>query len=163
MRGLYSVSFATTTFTTANGDYDFFELDPAADEPIELVAIFIGNKTEVGDSQEEEVAWSIRRFSGATFTSGNGTSTTPRPTVPGDEAASFVAETVGSTVATTTGTEVVLHYDTFNIRTGLQVIFPPEMRHVCDGAANSAMVVRLDTALADDADFRGTAYVRQVT
>ena len=61
MRGVYTVSFATTTITNANGDVDLFELDAAADEPIELVAIFIGNKSEVGDAQEEELAWSIRR------------------------------------------------------------------------------------------------------
>lgn len=162
MRGTYTVSFTTTTFTNANGDYDFFEIDPAANEPIEIVAIFIGNKTEVGDTQEEEVAWSIRRFSGATFTSGNGSATTPVALVPGDEAASFAAETVASTVATSTGTTVVLHYDTFNIRAGLQLIFPPDMRPKCDGATDSALVVRLDTALADDADLRGTLYVRQL-
>jgi hypothetical protein len=162
VRGVYTVSFATTTITNANGDVDLFELDAAADEPVELVAIFIGNKSEVGDAQEEELAWSIRRFSGGTFTSSNGTSATPRATTPGDEAASFTAETVGTTVASTSGTEITVHQDTFNVRTGLQLIIPPEMRIQLDGAAQSAMVIRLDTAVADDTDLRGTIYVKQL-
>lgn len=161
-RGVYTVSFDQQSFTAANGDYDFFEIDPAAEKPVEIMAIFIGNKSEVGDAQEEMVAWSIVRFSGGTFTSGNGTATTPRLTDPSDGAASFAAEVVGSTIATTTGTAVTLHADTFNIRTGLQLIFPPDMRPKCDGTAQSAIVVRLLTALADDATLSGTMYVREL-
>lgn len=162
MKGVYTVSFGETTIAAASGDYDLFELDPAADEPIEIVGIYLGNKSEVKDAEEEMVNYSIEYFSGGTFTSSNGTAATPRPTDPMDEAASFAAETVGATVATTTGTRVTRHIDTFNIRTGLQAIFPPDMRQKCDGAANSAMTVRLNTALADDATFVGTCYVRQL-
>lgn len=162
MRGVYTVAFAEQTIAAASGDYDLFELDPAADKPIEIVGLFLGNKSEVKDAEEEMVSWSIEYFSGGTFTSSNGTSTTPRPTDPSDGAASFAAETVGATVASTTGTQVSRHIDTFNIRTGLQLIFPPDMRHKCDGAANSALTVRLRTALADDATLSGTLYVREL-
>lgn len=162
MRGIYTVAFDQQSFTNANGDYDFFELRAATDKPIEIVAIFIGNKSEVGDAQDEMVAWSIERFSGGTFTSGNGTSATPRALDPSDGAAAFTAETVGSTPATTTGTKVTLHADTFNIRAGLQIIFPPDMRHKVDGGAQSALCIRLLTALADDATLSGTCYVREL-
>lgn len=162
MRGVYTVVFDQQTIAAASGDYDFFELRAATDKPIEIVAIFIGNKSEVGDAQEEMVAWSIERFSGGTFSSGNGTSATPRATDPSDGAAAFTAETVGATIATTTGTKVQLHADTFNIRTGLQIIFPPDMRHKVDGGAQSAMCIRLLTALADDATISGTVYVREL-
>lgn len=160
-RGLYTVRFAATSFTTANGDYDFFELNPAADEPIEIVALFIANTTKVGDANEDMVEWSIRRFEGATLTSGNGSSTTPEPVSHGDEAASFTAETVGSTVATTTGTARILHSDAFNLRVGLQLIFPPDMRPDCNGSTDSVLIVRMDSALTADTSFMGTAYVRQ--
>jgi hypothetical protein len=155
-RGVYTVSFDQQPLTTALGDYDFFELDAAAEKPVELVAIFIGNKSEVGDAQEEMVAWSIVR--GHT-TTGNGTVTTPRLTDSSDPAASFTAKTVSSTPATA-GTAVTLHADTFNIRTGLQIIFPQEMRPKTQGA--DLLCVRLLTALADDAVLSGTAYVREL-
>lgn len=162
MRGVYTVSFFEQTIAAATGDYDLFEIDPAADKPIELVALFIGNKSEVGDNQEEMVSWSVTAFTGGTFTSGNGTATTPVKTDSSDGAASFAAEVVGGTVATSTGSSFQMHQDTFNIRAGLQMIWPPDMRLKCDGAANSAIVVRLRTALADDATVSGTLYVREL-
>lgn len=161
-RGLYKVSFFETTIAAASGDYDLFEIDPAADKPVELVACYIGNKSEVGDAMEEMVSYSVTYFFGGTFTSSNGTAATEEPTSPNDAAASFVSETVGSSVATTTGTTRQLHEDTFNIRTGLQQILPPDMRFLCDGAANSAIVIRLRTALADDATVSGTLYVKEL-
>ena len=163
MRGVYTARFAKTTFTAANGDYDFFELNPAADEPIELLGVFIGNKTEVKDAEEEMVRYQILRFEGATLTSGNGASITPEPLTMGDEAASFAAEGPGSTIATTTGTSRVLHEDEFNIRTGLQLILPPEFRETCLGSTDSVLIVRMVDALADDADLSGTCYVRQLS
>jgi hypothetical protein len=162
MRGVYTVSFFEQTIAAASGDYDLFECDPAADKPIEVVAIYLGNKSEVGDAQEEMVSWSISYMSGGTFTSSNGTATTPAKTDPNDGAASGTFETVGATIATTSGTLTHLHQDTFNIRTGLQAIFPPDMRQKCDGAANSALLIRLRTALADDATLSGTLYIREL-
>ena len=156
MRGVYTVAFDQSAFTNALGDYDFFELDPAADKPIEIMAIFIGNKTETGDAQEEMVAWSVVR---GNTTTGNGTSTTPRALDPSDGAASFAAETVASTPASA-GTALTLHADTFNIRTGLQLIFPPDMRPKSAGA--DLLCVRLLTALIDDATLSGTCYVREL-
>lgn len=162
MRGVYTVSFFEQTIAATSGDYDLFEIDPAADKPVEIVAIYIGNKSEIGDAQEEMVSWSITYMAGGTFSSGNGTSTTPQKLDPADGAASGAYETVGATVATTTGTTYQIHQDTFNIRVGLQIIFPELMRPKCDGAANSAMLVRLRTALADDAVISGTLYVREL-
>jgi hypothetical protein len=162
MRGVYTVSFFENSITNANGDYTIFEIDPAADKPVEIVAIFIGNKSEIGDAQEEMVSWSIDYYSGGTFTSSNGTATTPVKLDPSDGAASGTYEVVGATIASSTGTTVRVHQDTFNIRTGLQIIFPPDMRPKCDGAAQSAMTVTLRTALVDDATISGTMYVREL-
>jgi hypothetical protein len=161
-RGLYTVSFFEQTIATASGDYDLFEIDPADNKPIELVACWIGNKSEVGDAQEEMVSYSVTAFTGGTFTSGGGTAATEEPTSPGDGAASFASEVIASAVATTTGTTRQLHQDTFNIRTGLQQILPPDMRFICQGTANDAIVIRLRTALADDATLSGTLYVREL-
>ena len=155
-RGVYVVSFFETTITTALGDHDFFELDPAADKPIELLALFLGNKSEIAEAQEEMVSWTVIR---GNTTTGNGTAATPRPLDPSDGPASFAAETVSTTPASA-GTEIPLHQDTFNIRTGLQIIWPPDMRPKSAGA--DLLCVRLETALADDAVFSGSLYVREL-
>lgn len=156
-RGTYTVVFDQQTIAAASGDYDLFELVPADDRPIELVALILGQKSEVGDAQDEMLAYS---FITDLTTSGNGTATTPKPLDSRDGAAGFTAETVGSTVATT-GTAVVLHADTFNVRAGLQWVIPEIMRPKVD-QGDTALYVRLTTAVADDLTLSGTAYIREL-
>jgi hypothetical protein len=132
-RGVYTVTFlasAPTTIAAASGDYDFFELDAAAEKPIEIVAIDLSNKSEVGDAQEEMVEYSIVR---GNTTTGNGTATTARPLDASDGAASFTAKVISTTPASA-GTAVTLQAGTFNIRAGLQYIFPELMRPKTQGA-----------------------------
>lgn len=157
MRGVYTVSFDQQAIAAASGDYDFFEIIPAANKPLEIVAISIGNKSEVGDAQDEMVAYSIVR---GNTTTGNGTSATPGLTDSDDPAASFTAKTVSSTPAVTAG--VMLLADTFNIRAGLNLVFPELMRFRAS-AADTRMCVRMPGAgLADDAVFSGTLWVREI-
>jgi hypothetical protein len=156
-RGVYTVAFDQVSFTAANGDHDFFELDAATEKPIEIVAIEIANKSEVGDAQEEMVAYAIVR--GNTTTGTGGTVTTPRPLDPSDGAASFTADTA-NTVPASAGTALTLVASTFNIRAGLQVIYPEVMRPKTAGA--DLLCVRLLTALADDATLSGTVWVREL-
>lgn len=157
MRGVYTVSFDQQTIAAASGDYDLFEIVPAANKPVEVVALSLGNKSEIGDAQDEMLAYSIVR---GNTTSSNGTSATPQPTDPSDGAASFTAETVGSTPATA-GTSVTLLADTFNVRAGLMLVLPPEMRPKVS-QANTGLYVRLTTAVADDLTLSGTLWVREL-
>lgn len=156
-RGVYTVPFDQQSFTAANGDYDFVELTPADDRPIEIVAIWITCKSELGDAQEEMVAWSVVTDN---TSSGNGTSATPRPLDSRDGAAGFTAETVGSTPASS-GTAVTVIADCFNIRVGLHEVFPENMRPKID-QGDTMLCIRLLTALADDATFSGTVWVREL-
>jgi hypothetical protein len=155
-RGVYTVVFQAQTIASASGDYDFFELDPAAEKPVEIVAIDLSNKSEVGDAAEEMVEWAIVR---GNTTTGNGTSTTPRALDPSDGAASFAAEVVSSTPASA-GTALTLYAGTFNIRAGVEKVFPEMMRPKSAGA--DLLCVRLITALADDATMSGTLWVREL-
>lgn len=155
-RGVYTVSFDQQTIAAASGDYDFFELAAATDKPIEIVALKLANKSEVGDAQEEMVAYAIVR---GNTTSGDGTATTPRPLDPNAGAASFSAETVGATPASA-GSPITLVADTFNIRAGLTEVFPEVMRPKTAGTA--LLCVRLLTALVDDAVMSGTVWVREL-
>ena len=156
-RSTYTVSFDQQTIAAASGDHDFFEVTPADDRPIEIVAIHLGNKSEVGDAQEEFVAWSIVR---GNATTGNGTSATGRPLDERDATAGFTAETVSTTPATG-GTPITLFAGTFNIRAGLDYVWPETMRPRCD-QSTTMICVRLLTAFADDAVFSGTLWVREL-
>jgi len=156
-RGTYTVVFDQQTIAAASGDYDLWELVPADDRPIELVALLIGNKSEVGDAQDEMLALSIVSDN---TTGSNGTATTPRPLDPRDGAAGFTAETVGSTIATG-GTVITLLCDTFNVRSGYPLTLPEIMRPKVD-QADTAMYVRLTAAVADDLTLSGTAWVREL-
>jgi hypothetical protein len=156
-RGVYTVSFDQQTVANASGDVDLFELIAADDRPIEIVGLFLGNKSEVADAQDEMLAISII----SDYTSGvTGTATTPRPMDSRDAAAGFVCEVLATTVATT-GTPITLHVDTFNVRAGYQVWWPECARPKID-QADTALYVRLTTAVADDLTLSGTLYVREL-
>lgn len=155
-RGVYTVVFQAQTIAAASGDYDLFELDAAAGKPVEIVALKLGNKSEVSDAQEEMLEYAIVR---GNTTTGNGTATTPRPLDPSDGAASFTAKTVSSTPASV-GTPLTLVADTFNIRAGLPEIYPEIMRPKT--AEADLLCVRLITAVADDVTLSGTLWVREL-
>lgn len=154
---LYTVTFDNVSYTNANGDHDYFEIVPATNKPIVIEAIFVYTTTEVGDAQEEQVRWSVVR--GHTTSGSGGSAPTPTPFVSTDSAAGFTAETSNSTIASTAGTTV--HVGAFNIRVGLEFIPPPEHRIPCS-AADSRIVVRQLSTLADDASMSGTVYVREL-
>lgn len=156
-RGTYTVVFSGATIASASGDYDFFELTAAAATPIEIVALSLSNKSEIAAGQEEQVDLRIIR---GNATTGNGTATTPRPLDPADPAASFTAETVGSTPASA-GTPLELFSENFNIFAGDIWLFPEALRIKTTNAAG-LLCVRLSTALNDDAVMSGTLWVREL-
>lgn len=157
-RGMYTVTFTAQSFTTANGDYDFVELTPADDRPIELCGWDISVKSEVGDTQEEFLDVTIVTDNATT---GNGTSTTPRPLDPRDGAAGFTAEVVSSTPAST-GTEILVYATNVPVRGGTGLVLIPEQFRPKVDQADVMMCVRLETALADDATLSGTFFVREL-
>lgn len=163
-RGVYTVEFNNKAATAAMADFDFFEVDPAADKKVEIVGLFIGQETAEGDTNEDFVRLAILRFTGGTFTSGGEAAATEQPTDNADAAFSGAAESFNANggVATSTGTTQRLHSDVFNIRSGYQVWWPPEARLSCSGAANEAIVVRCESTLDATVNFSGTLYLREV-
>ena len=161
---IYTVEFSAQDQATADGNMDMFELRPSSSAgiQIQLVGLWIANTSEVGDAQEEMIHYSILKMTGGTLTSGTGgTTPTPQPIDHTDPASAFAADCVNDAVATTTGTTANLHQDGFNVRTGLQLIFPPDMRLILPGVANAALIVRFNTTPADTITWQGTAYVRE--
>ena len=155
MSRVYTVTFNATAVTTA---VDLFELTPADDKPIRLLALYLGQTTELGDAQEEQLE--IRIIRGFTASGSGGSAPTPSPITPADTAAGFAAETLNTTLANT-GTTNTLFVDTWNVRAGYQLIFTPEMQM---GAtqANTTIVVRLQSAPADSITITGTLFVQEL-
>jgi hypothetical protein len=144
--------------------FDAFEFTPADDKPICIHGIFIGQSTEIGDAQEEQITVEIQRggtgmTSGSTGT-GSVAAQAPVAIDPVDTTAGATYDAGNETVATFTG-GVTLWRDTFNVRSGYQMIFPPEMRPECS-QANGGIVVRLTTTPADSITWVGTCVIEEM-
>lgn len=159
MPRIYTVSFAGTV-TSAGGDTDLFELTPGDDAPIRIRGIKLGQSSDVGDAASEGVRISIIRLP-ATVTSGNGTSTTPRPLDTKSPAAGFTAETNGTTVATTSGTAITLEEFAWLIQASPYETWWPDADFAPTARQTEALVVRLQTTLADDISAACTVYVEE--
>lgn len=159
MPRMYSCEFDNAAITAAGGDWDHFELTPADDKPIEICGLYLAVVSEIGEAQEEWIRLRVIRghtSSGSTPIS----SPTPAPLNPTDTAAGFTVECNNSTIASG-GTAVNLHSDAFNVRAGFQWGPVPEgFGWVCS-QANTTIVVRQMSTVADDLNMSGTVYIRE--
>jgi len=164
MTHLYTVEFSAQDQTAADGNMDMFELRPSSSAGLQIAirALSIHCTSEVGDAQEEGIAYQILKMTGGTLTSGTGgTTPTPQPVDHTDPAASFAADAVNDAVATTSGTTATLISDGFNIRIGLSEIYLPEAGLILPGVANAALLVRFNTTVADTVTWQGTVWVQE--
>lgn len=155
----YYVTWENGSFTNANGDYDFVELTPADDGPIQVIGIDI-EIFETGDSQEEFLR--CQWFSD-NATTGNGSATTPRPVDPRITSSQvFTAETVASTPAST-GTAIGLNIVNLASRGGTNgPVWYPEGTGPIVTQLDTMLCLRLLAAVADDVVASGTVYVRMI-
>ena len=155
MARLYTVIFSAVSVSAAQ---DLFEITPGDDKPVRLHGISVGQTSDAGDAQDEQIQWSVIR--GHTTSGSGGSAPTPAPLqTSADTAAGFTAE-VNNTTTATAGTGVILHTSAFNVRAGLEYWWPPECR---PGAsqANTTIVVRI-TAPTDALTMSGTLYVEEL-
>lgn len=155
MRNVYAVRFTAVKISAA---VDLFELTPADDIPIELVGLFIGQSSDVGDAASEILPFNVIR--GHTTSGSGGSAATIRALNGRSPTAGFAAET-NNTTAAKEGTEEVLHSHTMNIMVGYEVWWPEGAAPRCD-QGQTRMVVRLAAAPADEITVSGTALVREV-
>ena len=154
MGRMYTVAFSAVTVSAAE---DLFEITPADDKPVKLRGLFIGQSSDAGDAQDEMLQVSIIR--GHTTSGSGGSAATARQLSSIDTAAGFAAE-VNNTTTASAGTTHTLHTDTFNVRVGYQLWFPPECCPMAS-QAHTTIVVRI-TAPADALTMSGTLYVEEV-
>lgn len=161
MGRIYLVPFSSGTVTNSGGNADLWELTPADDKPITLRGFILGQTSEVQDAAEEAVNISVIHL-GATVTSGDGTSVTPVPVDTGvNVAAGFSAEKNGASVATTSGTATTLYEYCWNMRNSPYEVWYPAKEFAPVARQAAALVIRLNTTVADDITFAGTAIVEE--
>lgn len=159
MSRIYSVPW-TATITNAGGNADLWEFLPADDKPIKLRGFCLGQTSETGDSAEEGLSISIVKLT-ATVTSSDGTSVTPVPMDTADSAAGFSAEYNGATVATTSGSTVIMEYLSWNIRNSPYERWYPDPAYAPKVKQGEGLFIRLNSTVADDVVFAGCAWVEE--
>lgn len=160
MGRIYSVTFQGTV-TNAGGDQDLLELLPADDKPVKLRGFSLGQISEVGDAAEEGLRISVVRMT-ATVTSGSGGSTpTPTPMDSADSAAGFAVEVNNTTVATTSGSTLLVVELGWNIRSSPWDYWFPDVQFCPKAKQGEGLLVRLQTTVADDLTGEFTFWVEE--
>jgi len=144
MGRVYTSSINIGTAVTA--PIDVFELRAGLGRPLLLHEFELGQLTEVGEAQEEQLELALKRVTG-TPTSGSGGGTgTFNVITPNDVVATATLET-GNTTKLTGGTTAELRRLTWNVRTERLYLPTPECRIVLD--AGTYLVLELVTTPAD--------------
>lgn len=151
MPRVYRIPY-TGTLTAAGTDIDLVAILPADDKPVRLKGWILGQTSEVGDSAEEGLRITIRHMT-ATVTNGSGgAAVTPVANRPGTAdyaAAGCTARCNDTTVATTSGTSVIMEELAWNLRGSPWERYIPEDDRPT-ALQGEALIVRLESTLADD-------------
>jgi hypothetical protein len=163
MSRFYRVPF-NGTITAAGGDVDLLSIQPADDKPCRLVGWIIGQSSEVGDAQEENVRVTVRHMTATVTIGSGGSSPTPVANRPGTNdvaAAGFTARCNDTTVSTTSGTSTIMEELGWNERASpWERWIPEELRPWC--VQGEVLIVRMESTLADDLTGEFTFFVEEI-
>lgn len=140
---MYYVPFDIAAHTAA---IDYLEILAATDKPLALHGFEIGQLTEVGDAQEEQLELVLKRVTGSPTSGSGGSSITPQPCNPSDTAAGATVE-AGNTTKISGGTSVDLMRIGWNVRGNYLFLPPPEGRIQC--LAGTRLVLEEVSTVAD--------------
>ena len=104
---------------------DYFEILAAANKPFRLIGFELGQLTEIGDAQEEQLELVLKRVTGAPTSGSGGSTVTAQPVDPNSTAAGVTAE-IGNTTKLSGGTSVNMVSIGWNIRGNYLFLPPPE-------------------------------------
>lgn len=154
MGRIYTAQFNDVAITAIQ---DLFEVVAPSDSIVVIHDIHIGQRSDVGDAQEEVLL--IQWTSGHTTSGSGGSTVTPAPREPGDAAFGGTCEANNTTQAST-GT-IVTHYTwVWNIRGPFDKIFTPETRPVLSPSRRGC--VELPVAPADSITATGSITFEEI-
>lgn len=162
MSRMYRVPY-TGTITNSGGDADLMIIEPADDKPCRIVGWILGQSSEIGDAQEENLRITLRHFT-ATLTKTGGTGVTPVANRPGTAdvaAAGFTATANCTTVATTNGTSTIMEELGWNERSSpWERWIPEELRPLA--IQTECLILRMESTPADDFTIQITVFVEEL-
>jgi len=131
-----------------DGNIDIIELQPGDDKPIAICRMFLSQKSEIADAQEENLRITVKRLQTPTSGSGGTTVSSGKPDS-ANGATAVTAESFNDTVATDAGTTEILLDVNWNVRAPLEIAwFDERFRPTCRAA--EFIVVRCESTAADD-------------
>lgn len=151
---IFGIPISAVAVTAA---VDLWELTAADDRSLEIMGIELGQTSDSGDAQDEQLRVSIVR--GNTTSGSGGSAPTPTPMDSNSSAAGFSAETCNTTAASS-GTAVTLGEFVWNVRAGYIQWFPENCRPKTNQTAG--LLCLRQTAPADSLTVSGTLWVREL-
>jgi len=151
MGRMYSAVFEQVSVDAAQ---DLFEIVAPADSVVRIHSIKIGQSSDAGDAESEQLNVLIHR--GSTSGSG-GSSPTPNPLEAGDAAFGGTVEANNDSQ----GTEgaILASFD-FNVLAGLNEVFTPEERIYI--SPSQRLIIELQTAPSDALTMDGTVMFEEI-
>lgn len=152
----------TGTVTNSGGNTDLWEILPAAEKPVLLRMIRLGQTSEVQDTAEEGLRVTVKRLRSAVTGGSGGSAGAPEDIGLANQTPGFASEVNNTTVATTSGdTEVLDEIAWLNRISPLEIWYPDE-RFAPRAQNAEALIIRLETTVADDMTFAGTIIVEEL-
>jgi len=149
----YAITFAAVAATAAQ---DLVEITAASTRRVKILGWEIGQSTEAGDAEDEQLRLELIR--GYTTSGSGGGAFTPLPLDPAEPAALAAAE-INNTTLATAGTPQILHATALNVRAGHIWIPTPDMRPLI--AVSTRIVLRMNSTPTDSVSFSGTLYFEE--
>lgn len=147
----YSVPY-NGTITNAGGNTDVFSVQPADDIPVRVWGFLLSQISEVGDSAEEGLRFTLK-YLPATYTVGSSGSSVTAVSPAGDPAGTAWSATVrtnDTTVGTTSGTALIRHEAGWNERNSPYDFFFPSELFAPTARQATALALVQETTAADD-------------
>jgi hypothetical protein len=151
------------TIAQSSGDYDLLNVSPADDKPCMLFGWSLGQITEAGDAAAEMLDLSIRKVTGSITDSSGGDSITVL-TPPGYASVGFTARSRDSAITTQTGgADDLIERRGWNLQAApYDMYLPEELIPATLVRQGERLIVRLETAVADDLTIKGVFYVIEI-
>lgn len=163
MPRMYRVPY-TGTLANSTADSDLLSIQPADDKPCRLVGWILGQTTELGDSAEESLRITVRHMTATVTIGSGGSAVTPVANRPGTTdvaAAGATTRCNDATVATTSGTSVIMEELAWNIRnTPWERWIPEELRPLA--IQGEVIIVRMESTPADDITAALTFFIEEL-
>lgn len=148
------VDLPPTSLTVAA---DLFEIIPSSSRMIRILAVLLGQTTELGDAAAEFISVYLCR--GNTVAGSGGSSVTPRNVMDGGPAATFTANKANTTKASG-GTEIIGPRMDFDLDSSKEIWFPKDALFTCISASGT-LCLRLGEAPDDSTDIFASMLIEE--